>query len=64
MLRDYQNETISKLFSSIREGNKRVLVVLSCGAGKSTIFSKVCELAQNGGSWYTNSKKGFKTNLE
>lgn len=49
MLRDYQNETISKLFSSIREGNKRVLVVLSCGAGKSTIFSKVCELAQNGG---------------
>ncbi len=46
MLRDYQKQTISQLFSLIREGNKRVLVVLSCGAGKSTIFSAVCKMAQ------------------
>lgn len=44
MLRDYQNKTISELFSKIREGYKSVLVVLSCGAGKSTIFSRFCEI--------------------
>jgi DNA repair protein RadD len=45
MLRDYQNKTISQLFAAIREGDKRCLVVLSCGAGKSTIFSAVCKMA-------------------
>ena len=49
MLRDYQIGTINQLFAEIRNGNKRVLVVLSCGAGKSTIFSQVCKMAQDGG---------------
>jgi DNA repair protein RadD len=49
MLRDYQKLTIHQLFTEIRNGNKRVLVVLSCGAGKSTIFSQVCKMAQDGG---------------
>lgn len=43
-LREYQVRTINKLFEAIREGSKSVLVVLSCGAGKSTIFSKFCQL--------------------
>lgn len=49
MLREYQSETVKQLFQKLREGKKRILVVLSCGAGKSTIFSHVCHLAEKGG---------------
>lgn len=43
-LRNYQAKTINMLFDKIKNGYKSVIVVLSCGAGKSTIFSKLCEL--------------------
>jgi DNA repair protein RadD len=46
MLRDYQIRTIKQLFQVIREGSRSVLVVVPCGGGKSTIFSKVCELCE------------------
>lgn len=36
-LRKYQHETISETNKSIREGFKRILWVLPCGAGKTTV---------------------------
>lgn len=41
---DYQKKTISQLFAKLREGYKSVLIILSCGAGKSTIFSYIVKL--------------------
>jgi superfamily II DNA or RNA helicase len=40
----FQNLTIKQLLDAIRSGYKSVLVILSCGSGKSTIFAKFTEI--------------------
>lgn len=45
-LRDYQQELYSKAQNAFRNGNKRVLVCVGCGAGKSYIFAKMAERAK------------------
>ena len=42
-LRDYQQDLYDKTVNSFRQGNKRVLVTVGCGAGKSYIFAKMAE---------------------
>ena len=42
-LRDYQQDLYDKTVASFRRGNKRVLVTVGCGAGKSYIFAKMAE---------------------
>lgn len=44
MLRDYQQTVYDGVRKSFRQGNKKPLVVLPCGAGKSYIFT---EMAKN-----------------
>lgn len=43
----FQNLTIKQLLDKIREGHKSVLVILSCGSGKSTIFSRFTEICHS-----------------
>lgn len=43
VLREYQQDLYDKTVSSFRQGNKRVLVTVGCGAGKSYIFAKMAE---------------------
>ena len=45
-LRDYQQDLYSKAKNAFRNGNKRVLVCVGCGAGKSYIFAKMAERAK------------------
>ena len=40
-LRDYQQDLYDKTVDAFRRGNKRVLVTVGCGAGKSYIFAKM-----------------------
>lgn len=42
-LRGYQQELYQKTVDAFRQGNKRVLVTVGCGAGKSYIFAKMAE---------------------
>ena len=42
-LREYQQELYNKTVDAFRRGNKRVLVTVGCGAGKSYIFAKMAE---------------------
>ena len=42
-LREYQNDLYQKTVDAFRQGNKRVLVTVGCGAGKSYIFAKMAE---------------------
>ena len=42
-LRGYQQDLYDKTVSAFRQGNKRVLVTVGCGAGKSYIFAKMAE---------------------
>ena len=42
-LRDYQTDLYHKTREAMARGNKRVLVVAPCGAGKSYIFAKMAE---------------------
>ena len=42
-LRGYQNDLYQKTVDAFRQGNKRVLVTVGCGAGKSYIFAKMAE---------------------
>lgn len=42
-LREYQQDLYSKTVDAFRQGNKRVLVTVGCGAGKSYIFAKMAE---------------------
>ena len=46
-LRDYQQDLYSKTQSAFRNGNKRVLVCVGCGAGKSYIFAKMAQQAKS-----------------
>lgn len=41
---DYQKKTVSEFFAKLREGYKNVLIILSCGSGKSTIVSFIVKL--------------------
>ena len=41
MLRDYQQNLLARIFSSIAGGHRRPLVVAPCGAGKSYIFAEL-----------------------
>lgn len=43
MLRDYQKILYKKAWDAFRAGNKRVLVVAPCGAGKSYIFLEMAK---------------------
>lgn len=42
-LREYQQDLYDKTVDAFRHGNKRVLVTVGCGAGKSYIFAKMAE---------------------
>ncbi len=42
-LREYQQDLYNKTVDAFRQGNKRVLVTVGCGAGKSYIFAKMAE---------------------
>lgn len=42
-LREYQQDLYDKTVQAFRNGNKRVLVTVGCGAGKSYIFAKMAE---------------------
>ena len=40
-LREYQQDLYQKTVDAFRQGNKRVLVTVGCGAGKSYIFAEL-----------------------
>ena len=40
-LREYQQDLYQKTVNAFRQGNKRVLVTVGCGAGKSYIFAEL-----------------------
>lgn len=42
-LREYQQDLYQKTVEAFRQGHKRVLVCVGCGAGKSYIFAKMAE---------------------
>ena len=42
-LREYQQDLYNKTVDAFRQGHKRVLVTVGCGAGKSYIFAKMAE---------------------
>jgi len=42
-LREYQQDLYDKTLQAFRNGRKRVLVTVGCGAGKSYIFAKMAE---------------------
>ena len=42
-LREYQQDLYDKTLDAFRNGQKRVLVTVGCGAGKSYIFAKMAE---------------------
>lgn len=45
-LRDYQLDLYTKTQQAFKQGKKRVLVCVGCGAGKSFIFAKMAEMAK------------------
>ena len=45
-MRDYQHQAIRDLRGSLAVGNKRVLLQLATGAGKTRIAAEVCRMAQ------------------
>lgn len=49
-LYDYQNDLYIRSQNSFKAGNRRVLVVAPCGAGKSYLFLKMCESAASKGN--------------
>jgi superfamily II DNA or RNA helicase len=44
-LRNYQHDGISRLFASMRSGNKRVILQASTGAGKTRLAARIIEMA-------------------
>ena len=55
-LRDYQTESINNTRDLFRKGNKRVLTVLPCGAGKTVEFAYMCSRHQ-GYVWFLVHRK-------
>ena len=43
ILRDYQESAITQVRDSIRDGNKRPLIVMPTGSGKSPVFSQIAQ---------------------
>ena len=50
ILRDYQISAVSEVRAAISSGNKRVVMVLSTGGGKSLIFAEIIRLAKERGN--------------
>ena len=59
-LRDYQQDIYDKVRQSMARGNKRVLAVLPCGAGKSYIFAKMAENTNGSVLVLTHRKELFE----
>ena len=53
-LRPYQNEIVQRMPVEWRRGNKRLLVVAPCAAGKTTIFADAARRVQENGKrvWF------------
>ncbi|MCB6366612.1 DEAD/DEAH box helicase [Intestinibacillus massiliensis] len=49
VLRDYQSALLNATLDSFRKGNRRVLAVLPCGAGKTACFAKAAADLQQAG---------------
>ena len=45
-LRPYQHEAIAAVISARKAGNKRLLICLPTGAGKTVIFSRLAKIAK------------------
>lgn len=43
-LRPYQVQAINEIFDSLREGSKKILLVLAMGLGKTTVMSAIIEM--------------------
>lgn len=43
-LRPYQNEAIQSIFQKYREGEKRILLVMATGCGKTVVFSSIADM--------------------
>lgn len=52
MLYDHQVEFLNNIKQSIKNGNKRIMCVASCGFGKSIIIKEICDSAVNKGNNY------------
>lgn len=50
MLRPYQNEAIDRLKNSLKKGNKKVILTLATGSGKSIIARAIVEMAAKKGN--------------
>lgn len=52
MLYNHQVEFLNNIKQSIKNGNKRIMCVASCGFGKSIIIKEICDSAVNKGNNY------------
>ena len=52
MLYNHQAEFLNNIKQSIKNGNKRIMCVASCGFGKSIIIKEICDSAVNKGNNY------------
>lgn len=52
MLYNHQVEFLHNIKQSIKNGNKRIMCVASCGFGKSIIIKEICDSAVNKGNNY------------
>ena len=50
-LRPYQQELFNKVNSSFNSGNRRVLMVAPCGAGKTIIMTYMAMMAAKAGRY-------------
>jgi superfamily II DNA or RNA helicase len=46
VLRDYQQDTVSRVCRAARSGARRITVALPTGAGKTEVFAELCRLAR------------------
>lgn len=49
-LREYQTRSVAEVRAAVAAGNKRVVLVLSTGGGKSAIFAEIIHLARERGN--------------
>ena len=52
MLYNHQVEFLNNIKQSIKNGNKRIMCVASCGFGKSVVIKEICDSAVNKGNNY------------
>lgn len=48
-LRPYQNKAISEVFTALKDGFKKILLVLAMGLGKTTVMSAIIEMGYSKG---------------